>query len=486
VALGLWTALAFYWRPDHGVYVAVGVALAIVAAQGATRVAVVATATAGGVALALVAPFLVFVQIEMGLPAYVQTGYLQGQYEHVKERHAVPDWPLRGPGDLVRLGAAETYAPAIGLRWTARSTPQDRQAVLARHGLTPLASDGPQTQRVRLSDISQENLRRLVDEPAVEDTADLDRGAAILLAGAWQRPWHRWQFAHPWLRIDPFPGVGDVAAAGEAVATLWYVLPLAFALLALGPLRRHLVVDVGLLRTPYAVRAVDAVALPAVMLGCVLAVATRAVAHRGVVARAVALAWVAACAVLVVRSVAVAGDLDARAGWLAGEWASRDRARGAWSDAWARLSASPPIAYWEDRAAGADLRLARYANACVPAPDRLLVLWFAPQVYYYADRLMAHRHVVFVPAWHELEHEEPMTVAKIERYDPPIVLATRAVLEAEALESHPRVVAHVREAYAVADAFEDDGQEYVVFARRGRPVLREYGPRGWPCYTSGP
>jgi hypothetical protein len=65
------------------------------------------------------------------------------------------------------------------------------------------------------------------------------------------------------------------------------------------------------------------------------------------------------------------------------------------------------------------------------------------------------------------------------------VLATRAVLEAEATESHPRVVEHVRTAYDVADAFEDDGQEYVVFARRGRPVLREYGPRGWPCYAAG-
>jgi hypothetical protein len=502
VALGLWTALAFYWRPDHGVYVAVGVVLATVAAQGPTRLAATATATAGGVALILVLPFLVFVQVQMGLLAYVQTGYLQGQYEHVKERHAVPDWPLRGPGDLVRLAAAEAYAPAISIRWTAGSGAQDRAAVMARHGAVPLAADGPQTQRVRLSDISRETLRRLIDEPIVEDTADVDRGAAILLAGSWRRPWHRWQFAHAWLRVEPFPAVDGVAAAGETLAALWYVLPLAFALLALAPLRRHLVdgvtpaaiaafaafglvVDVGLLRTPYAVRAVDAVVLPAVMLACVLVVAARAVAHRGAVVRASAAACVAVCAVLVLRSVAVAGDLDARSGWLAGEWASRDRARGAWADAWARLSASPPIAYWEDRPAGADLRLARYAHACVPESDRLLVLWFAPQIHYYADRLMAHRHVVFVPAWRDLAHEEPMTLAKIERHDPPIVLATRAVLEAEATESHPRVVEHVRTAYDVADAFEDDGQEYVVFARRGRPVLREYGPRGWPCYAAG-
>jgi len=502
VALGLWTAVAFFWRADHGVYVAVGVALAVLAAQGPTRATAVAVATAGGVALAFVVPFLVFVQFEMGLLAYVQTGYLQGQYEHVKERHAVPDWPIRSLSDVVRVGAAEEYAPAIGIRWASGSTPGDRQALLARYGATPLGEDGPDTVRVRLSDTSRETLRQVIDAPIVEDTAGVDRGAAILEAGAWRRPWHRWQFAHAWLRVEPFPAVGDVTAAGEAVAALWYLVPIAFGLLALGPLRRYLVdgvtpgavvafaafglvVDVGLLRTPYAVRAVDAAVLPAIMLGCVLMATARSVATRGAGLRLPALGLTAACAVLVVRSVAVAGDLDARAGWLTGEWSFGARARGAWADAWSRLASSPPIAYWEDRPAGADLQLARYAHACVPESDRLLVLWFAPQIYYYADRLMAHRHVVFVPAWRDLPHEEPMTLAKIERYDPPVVLATRAVLEAEATESHPRVVEHVRTAYDVADAFEDDGQEYVVFARRGRPVLREYGPRGWPCYAAG-
>jgi len=34
IALGVWAAVSFFWRPDHGAYVAVGVTLAIIAAHG--------------------------------------------------------------------------------------------------------------------------------------------------------------------------------------------------------------------------------------------------------------------------------------------------------------------------------------------------------------------------------------------------------------------------------------------------------------------
>ncbi|MGH9242631.1 MAG: hypothetical protein ACRD3G_31670, partial [Vicinamibacterales bacterium] len=66
IAAGLSTAAAFYWRHDHGVLVAVGVALGMIAAHGLSRLAVRRAVIAGAVALAVTLPYLVFAAIEIG------------------------------------------------------------------------------------------------------------------------------------------------------------------------------------------------------------------------------------------------------------------------------------------------------------------------------------------------------------------------------------------------------------------------------------
>ena len=53
VALGVWTAVAFYWRPDHGLYVAAGVALAMVAAHGFRLPVITRSVLSGGTTIAL-------------------------------------------------------------------------------------------------------------------------------------------------------------------------------------------------------------------------------------------------------------------------------------------------------------------------------------------------------------------------------------------------------------------------------------------------
>ena len=65
VVLGVWAAVAFYWRPDHGAYVAAGVTLATMAAHGISVKALGESARAGIVAIALVAPWLTFAAIQM-------------------------------------------------------------------------------------------------------------------------------------------------------------------------------------------------------------------------------------------------------------------------------------------------------------------------------------------------------------------------------------------------------------------------------------
>ena len=70
-ALGAWAALAFLWRPDHGVYVAAGVVLAMVGTHGFRLRTVARTALSGATAIAMVLPFFLFVARFQSVPSYV-------------------------------------------------------------------------------------------------------------------------------------------------------------------------------------------------------------------------------------------------------------------------------------------------------------------------------------------------------------------------------------------------------------------------------
>jgi hypothetical protein len=180
------------------------------------------------------------------------------------------------------------------------------------------------------------------------------------------------------------------------------------------------------------------------------------------------------------KSVSVAGSFGERAGWLAGEWRSADRMRGAWRQAYVRLTASPPLQYYEGRGGGVSVRLAAYAHECLPQSERLLVLWFAPEIYYYSGRLAAQRHLVVVPGWAHVAHEQRMTLEKVERYAPPLVFAGR--LDGVTQATYPGVVDYVRRGYEAAGSLTEQDEQYIIFAKRDRPVVRTYGEQQWPCY----
>jgi hypothetical protein len=503
---GAWAAAAFYWRPDHGLYVAVGVLFAAVAAHGPGLRAVRDAAVAGATALAATIPFFVFVHATVGLPEYVQAGAAQARFEHTASaNHEWPRWPIRRLSDVAVVEPADTYAPVVALRWADGSAPEARQALLARYRLTPIRSEGPQVQQVRMSAEAVDAVRALVNEPIVEDTAGIDRSAARLPWTTWG-PVERWRFRYPWLRVRIFPAIDERTRASEAVAVIFHSVPLLVLAMAaltgrartsappwLTPRRLALfaafciVVNVGLMRTPYDVRAVDAVVLPSILLGWALTALWRSAAGERRTWRLTVAAAALVSVVLVVKSVAVAGEFGGRVGWLAGDWTSLARARGAWADVYARLAASPPLSYWDDRSPRpVPIALAAYARACVPESDRLLVLWFAPEIYYYADRLMAARHAVYVSGWNALPAEQQATEMKIRKFAPPLAFATRSALDGYARATFPRAAAYVDDAYAVAGALAADGEEYLVLARRGRPVLGTYGEQAWPCYRPHP
>ena len=182
-----------------------------------------------------------------------------------------------------------------------------------------------------------------------------------------------------------------------------------------------------------------------------------------------------------------AGRFVERISDLAGGWTSLTRARAAWSAVYDELVASPPLSYFVDKPARFSLRLAAYVRDCVPETERVLVLWFEPEIYYYGDRLMAQRHLVFAPAW---AHCGARAASDARRGSgtspPPLALARRSALDGYARASYPGVVDYVQREYQLESTVNDDGEEYLIFARRDRPPVRMFGSQNWPCFVREP
>ena len=492
VAFGAWVAAAYYWRPDHGVYAAFGLVLAALAAHGARREAVTRVALAAATTLALVAPFWAYVHGTVGLPQYASTGLAGARSEHAT--HGLHQWPiLRFGRRVVVPDPPEQYAPIVNVRWSAESDAAARHAIRALYGLTPLEADG-ESERVRLSARSIPEVAALVREPIVEDTAGIDRSSGTLLPSGWTAA-QRWRFEHAWLRLRILPDLDDRERAAEYAVAVFLLLPVVL-FIASRWIAQHLAPGVtawqlsifavfafavafAMLRQPFTARAADAVVLCAVAFAMCTVWLWRI---GGGSRRARLLATRAAAVVLVLvttASVAGAGQFGRIADSLRGGPA-------AWASIGRELTASPPLAHYVDRPARFTLRLAAYARGCIPPADRVLVLWFEPEIPYFSERLMAQRHLVFPPAWANLPHEQNAALEKIERYEPPLAFALASALDRTARAAYPRVVDYVEREYQLAAEVEDGGEEYLIFVRKDRPVLAGFGAQSWPCFVRDP
>jgi hypothetical protein len=496
-ALGAWAALAFLWRPDHGVYVAAGVLLAMVGTHGFRLQTLSRTALSGATAITMVLPFFLFVASIQSVPSYVRDGFGEAQTIHTKmDSHAWPRWPINHLADVARFAPASEFAPVVLVQWAEGATPDARADVFARHHLASVEEDGDRATRVRLGDTGTKAILALINDPAISDTAGIDRSSASIPLSLWP-PWERVRFRYGWLRLRVFPALDDLNAAGEAAATLFYLLPAFALLLAAAPLRQRLalpvtpiaivafsgfaaVVNVGILRTPYGLRAADGVVMPAILLGCLIGVALNLAARGGRASRIGLSAASAVVVLFLVTAMATVGQFGERISSLAGEWRSA-LARGERPDMVSRLVASPPLRYWDSAAnAPVSIRFAQYAAACVPPSERIAVLWYAPELYYYSNRLMAIRHLVFAPGLASPD-EQRRTAEKFTRTSPPVVFAG-ALMSTITRPVFPELIADVDRDYVQAGSLDDD-EGYFLFVRRDRTPTGTWGPRAWPCFA---
>jgi hypothetical protein len=185
--------------------------------------------------------------------------------------------------------------------------------------------------------------------------------------------------------------------------------------------------------------------------------------------------------ILTVKSLAVAGDFTDRTTWLFGEGKSLARAKGAWHEVRARLLASPPSAFWAGRTGPVWVRLAEYTRRCTAPSDRLLVLWYAPEIYHDADRMMAGLHLYYFSEFRDLEFEQRRELDTVRKYAPPLILANRNNYQA-AVDAFPPLLRYIESEYATAASFEEDGDGYRILVRKDSPPRATDAATGWPCF----
>jgi hypothetical protein len=494
VVAGASVAAAFYWRHDHGVLVAIGVALGMVAAHGWTRDAARRTMVAGSVAFLAALPYLLFAAVVLGPVSFVHAEVAAFEDEQGRA-HADLRWPLRSSTDFIGIKPQQWYAPEIIIRWNADLPSEARTAALEKYGLTPTADEGTNLQRVRLSERSLGLLHALIDDPQIEDTGRMDRGSASFSRAQWPLL-NRAMFNVSILRMKLLPGIDGSFEAGAAAAMMAHAMPLLALLLLIPALRRRLppavtpsplllfiafaeIVNVGLLREPYNQRVADVLVLPVVLLAVFLTV----LLHSSVPARARWPARIAAVAlmVLTIKSLAVAGEFGTRVRWLTGE-GQMARARETWGQIAARLESSPPARLEAGQAELPTARLAEYVHRCVAPRDRILVLWYAPEIYYEADRLMAGRHLYFFPTFANVEGEQQRELNKVMRFKPPLVLADSASSIA-ARKAFPALVRYIDGNYVTGAEFGGEGNRFSILIRRDSPPPSRDAVTGWPCYS---
>ena len=129
--------------------------------------------------------------------------------------------------------------------------------------------------------------------------------------------------------------------------------------------------------------------------------------------------------------------------------------------------------------------LVRYLRECTASTDRVLATWFAPDLYYYAQRGFAARAVaLFGGHWSEPRFVR-RSVEALATQSVPIILTKTG--DKQFADDYPAVVGYLREDYELAGTSSfgnpDVGPDgFSVWVRRDRTFDRTYADTTFPCF----
>jgi hypothetical protein len=215
MAMGLFTALAFLCRHDFGIFIGAASVVTIAAAQitaGSLRPG--SFATYAGSALAGVLPYLVFVQLHVGVLSYIDTAR---QYVN-RELSDAPDPRPAFAFDMSRQLWESNPPLDVNVRWAEGVSDELRATLERQYALLDGRKHEGRTWRYFLGDAAPANLRAIVTDPRVEDTSNIFR--TIPTAGEPSvRDRVREVLLAPGVAVAP-----GILTRNNAIAWLYYVL----------------------------------------------------------------------------------------------------------------------------------------------------------------------------------------------------------------------------------------------------------------------
>ena len=472
-------AVGFYLRHDHGLYLAlVGTGVLSLRHLHESKMVVRRLLKFATVCAIVAAPYLTYAHYNGGVRSYL--GDLRAIAERERQQNrfdAWPEWPLATLDDLIQ-SPGDPPNTTIGVRWSASASEGARRAAALSYRLQ-VDDQGPlESGRFLLTDISSDNVLALISDPIVEDTSGIDRrsgevplqglrlGSLHLLSGL-DAPADSAAFLfYVFIVLIPATMVALMRSADRSPAARLERLKIATVLFV------GVVTAIGFLREPLTIRIADAVVAPVVLAAWW---AGRAFRDPGAGTSSwrrhlVAAAVIVAVVIPAMRSVVVVGAVPSRVERLQHLPAI-----------WRQLVVSPPFDSWQ-ATRSAKYQAVRYVRECTAPDDPLLVLWFAPDLYYYSGRPFAGRLGFYMEGyWASPDHERE-NIAAIERDRPTLALMEPGRRETD-LYTYPLLLTYLANEYREVGVLESsDGRRVRVHVRNDRTPTGVDRKTGWPCF----
>jgi hypothetical protein len=477
--------IAFLFRHDHGVLLAVGAFVLLVVRHGIWPGAIRPVAMSGIAIAALTAPYMLWVQAQEGLSTYVSDGIAFSRRE--AERSTWWEFPTLAIDRSKPLFVPVGEGPIVNVRWAPDISDDDIVAGERRHDIKRGDPVGPRTWQYELTSWSRSSLERLVRDPAVADTHGIDRGKFVLDVpaprgiAAMVVGWH-------------VPGEG-LRPRQNGVTGLFYaawLLPVAAASLLIASWRRaaaatrafvlmaialQLAMNLTMLRDPLDVRIRDVVAPMAVLLAFVAGALWQV---AGSVAGRVAARASAVVLLLTVASAAAgAGPLQ--------EHLEEMQAVDGWHGLSSRIAEvrqefTPPHER-TGRISPAHELAVRYIQTCTPADARIFTMTFAPELFFYSGRGFAAGQVALTPGYFVSERHASLMLRRLAGEKVPLVIIDSETRD-ELAANYPRVVEYVEKRYREFGRVSiGAGKDWVLLAESARPAGGTFGEAQWPCWA---